>query len=92
MRWQEFIDGYDWKARLIPTAILLLPLFCTFYSFFPRLLGSSLQLAGSSLLAFALIYLASMFFRDRGVRYASNSGMNEAACHRLASGGCETHF
>ena len=70
MRWQEFIDGYDWKARLIPTAILLLPLFCTLYSFFPRLLGSSLQLAGSSLLAFALIYLASMFFRDRGVRYA----------------------
>ena len=70
MRWQEFIDGYDWKARLIPTAILLLPLFCTLYSFFPRVLGGSLQLAGSSLLAFALIYLASMFFRDRGVRYA----------------------
>jgi hypothetical protein len=70
MRWQQFIDGYDWKARLLPTAILLLPLFCTLYSFFPRWLGSPLQLAGSSLLAFALIYLASMFFRDRGVRYA----------------------
>lgn len=70
MQWQEFIDGYDWKARLIPTAILLLPLFCTLYSFFPRLLGSALPLAGSSVLAFALIYLASMVFRDRGVRYA----------------------
>jgi hypothetical protein len=29
-----------------------------------------LQLAGSSFLAFALIYLASMFFRDRGARFA----------------------
>jgi len=70
MRWQEFIDGYDWKARLIPTAILLLPLFCTVYYFFPRVLNNPLQLAGSSLLSFALVYLASMIFRDRGVRYA----------------------
>ena len=70
MRWQEFIDGYDWKARLIPTAILLLPLFCTAYYFFPVVLGTPLQLAGSSLVSFALVYLASMFFRDRGVRYA----------------------
>ncbi len=69
MRWQEFVDGYDWKARLIPTGILLLPLFCTVYYFFPELLANPLQLAGSSLVAFALIYLASMFFRDRGVRY-----------------------
>jgi hypothetical protein len=70
MRWQEFIDGYDWKARLIPTAILLFPLFCTIYYFFPGVLSSPLQLAGSSILAFAFLYLASMFFRDRGVRYA----------------------
>ena len=69
MRWQEFVDGYDWKARLIPTGILLLPLFCSVYYFFPGLLANPLQLAGSSLVAFALIYLASMFFRDRGVRY-----------------------
>lgn len=69
MRWQEFVDGYDWKARLIPTGILLLPLFCTVYYFFPGLLANPLQLAGSSLVSFALIYLASMFFRDRGVRY-----------------------
>ena len=69
MRWQEFVDGYDWKARLIPTGILLLPLFCTVYYFCPGLLGSPLQLAGSSLVSLALIYLASMFFRDRGVRY-----------------------
>ena len=27
MRWQEIIDLYDWKARLIPTEIILLPLF-----------------------------------------------------------------
>ena len=70
MRWQEFIDGYDWKARVIPTAIILLPLFWTFYYFYPGVLGSPLHLAGSSLLSFALIYLASMFFRDLGVRYA----------------------
>jgi hypothetical protein len=70
MRWQEFIDGYDWKARVIPTAIILLPLFCTVYYFFPGVLGNPVQLAGSSLLSFALVYLASMFFRDRGVRFA----------------------
>ena len=70
MRWQEFIDGYDWKARLIPTAIILLPLFWTFYYFYPGVLASPLHLASSSLLSFALIYLASMFFRDLGVRYA----------------------
>jgi len=70
MRWQEFIDGYDWKARVIPTAITLLPLFCTVYYFPPRVLGNPFQLAGSSMLSFALIYLASMVFRDRGVRYA----------------------
>jgi hypothetical protein len=70
MRWQQFIDGYDWKARLIPTAILLLPLFCTVSSFLPGFLGSPLQLAGTSILAFAFVYLASMFFRDRGVRFA----------------------
>jgi len=70
MRWQEFIDGYDCKARLIPTAILLLPVFSTFYFFFPGVLGSPLQLAGSSLLSFAVVYSTSMFFRDRGVRYA----------------------
>ena len=69
MRWQEFVDSYDWKARLIPTGILLLPLFSTVYYFFPGMLASPLQLAGSSLVSFALIYLASMFFRDRGVRY-----------------------
>jgi hypothetical protein len=55
MRWQEFIDGYDWKARLIPTAILLLPLFCTVCSFFPWSLSNPIQLAGSSLVSFALI-------------------------------------
>ena len=70
MRWQEFIDGYDWKARLIPTAILLLPLFCTSYYFLPGVLGNPLQFAASTVFAFALVYLASMFFRDRGVRYA----------------------
>jgi hypothetical protein len=36
MRWQEFIDGYDWKARRIRTVIALMPLFCTVYYFFPR--------------------------------------------------------
>ncbi len=70
MRWQEFVDGYDWKARLIPTAILLLPSFCALYCFFPGVLDHPLQLAGSSLLSFALIYLASMVFKDRGVRFA----------------------
>jgi hypothetical protein len=70
MRWQEFIDGYDWKARLIPTSILLFPMLCTIYYFFPGVLSNPLQLAGSSILAFAFVYLASMFFRDRGVRYA----------------------
>ena len=70
MRVQEFIDGYDCKARVIPTAITLLPTLCTAYSFYPAVLGNPVQLAGSSLLAFALVYLASMFFRDLGVRYA----------------------
>ena len=70
MRWQEFVDGYDWKARLIPTAIILSPLFCTLYYFFPALLGHPLQLAGSSLLCLAFVYLVSMVLRDRGVRYA----------------------
>jgi len=70
MRWNQFVDGYDWKARLIPTAILLAPVFCTAYYFFPGVLNNPLQLAGSSILAFAFVYLASMFFRDRGVRHA----------------------
>jgi hypothetical protein len=70
MRWQVLIDGYDWKARLIPTAIILLPSFSSICFFYPRLIGNPLQLAGSSLIAFALIYLASMYFRDLGVRYA----------------------
>lgn len=70
MRWHEFIDGYDWKARLLPTGIILLPLFWTFYYFYPGVLGSPLQMAGSSFLSFALVYMASMIFRDMGVRYA----------------------
>jgi hypothetical protein len=70
MRWQEFVDGYDFKARLVPTAIILLPSFCTAYYFSPTVLSSPIQLAGSSMFAFALIYLASMFIRDKGVRYA----------------------
>jgi hypothetical protein len=70
IRWNQFIDGYDWKARLIPTAILLFPVFCAAYYFFPGVFNNPLQLAGSSILAFAFLYLASMFFRDRGVRYA----------------------
>jgi hypothetical protein len=70
MRWHEFIDGYDWKARLIPTAILLVPSLSTIYYFFPGELSNPLQLAGSSVISLAVIYLASMFFRDRGVRYA----------------------
>jgi hypothetical protein len=70
MRWQEFIDGYDWKARLIPTAITFLPSFCTVYYFYPGALANPFHLAGSSLLAFALIYLASLYLKDRGVRYA----------------------
>jgi len=70
MRWQEFIDGYDWKARLTPTAIIFLPSFSTVYYFYPRVISNPLQLAGSGFLFFALIYLASMFFRDRGVRFA----------------------
>jgi hypothetical protein len=73
MRWQEFIDGYDWKARLIPTSILLFPMFGTIYYcfyFFPGVLSNPLPLAGGSILAFAFVYLASMLFRDRGVRYA----------------------
>ena len=70
MRRQEFIDGYDWKARYIPTVILLAPLLCTAYYFYPGVLANPLRLAGSSLLSFAVIYLASMFFRYRGVRYA----------------------
>ena len=70
MQWQTFIDSYDWKARLIPTAIILLPSFSTIYYFYPQVIGTPLQLAGSSFLAFAMIYLASMFFRDLGVRFA----------------------
>ena len=71
MQWQTLIDAYDWKARLIPTAIILLPSFSTIYYFYPQVIGNPLQLAGSSLLAFALIYLASMYFRDLGVRFAT---------------------
>jgi len=70
MRVQEFIDGYDWKARVIPTTITLLPTFCAAYSFHPGVLADPVQLAGSSLLGFALVYLASMLVRDLGVRYA----------------------
>jgi hypothetical protein len=47
MRWQEFLDGYDWKARLIPTSILLFPMFVTiyFFYFFPGVLSDPLPLA-----------------------------------------------
>jgi len=49
---------------------LLLPLFCTGYYFVPGVLSNPLQFAASTVFAFAVVYLASMFFRDLGVRYA----------------------
>jgi hypothetical protein len=38
MRRQEFIDGYDWKARYIPTVILLAPLCAPPITFIPEFL------------------------------------------------------
>jgi hypothetical protein len=67
---KEFLDGYDCKARLIPTAITLAPLFWTAYYFYPSVVSSPFSLAGSGVMCIALIYLASMYFRDLGVRYA----------------------
>jgi len=69
MQWKELIDGYDFKARLIPTAIALTPTFWTTYYFRPSLVSDPLSLAASGLTSIALVYLASMFFRDLGVRW-----------------------
>jgi len=71
MQLKELIDGYDLKARLIPTAIALMPSFWTAYYFRPSLLSDPFSLAGSGLASIALIYLASMFCRDLGVRWGA---------------------
>ena len=67
---KEFLDGYDCKARLIPTAITLAPAFWTLYYFYPSSVSSPLTLAASGLMCIALTYLASMYVRDLGVRFA----------------------
>src|SRR5690348_16679698 len=67
---KEFLDGYDCKARLIPTAITLAPAFWTLYYFYPSSVSSPLSLAASGLMCVALTYLASMYVRDLGVRFA----------------------
>ena len=68
MSWQDLIDAYEWKARWIPTAIVLLPLFVTAYFCFPDLAKNPILLAGSGLVSVALIYLAAMALRDLGLR------------------------
>jgi hypothetical protein len=71
MSWQEFVDGYDCKARLIPTVITLLPLFWSAYYLYPDIVRSPLLLAGSGAISVAAIYVGSMFVKDLGVRYAA---------------------
>jgi hypothetical protein len=68
MKLDQLLDGYDWKARLIPTIVVLLPAFVTAYYCFPELTRSPVLLAGSGVVSIALIYFSSMVIRDLGLR------------------------
>ena len=70
MSWHEFIDGYDLKARVLPAAIILLPLVWTAYYLLPGILENPFLWAGSGLTWVALTYLATMCFRTLGVFYS----------------------
>lgn len=69
MSWQDFVDAYDVKARLIPSVIILLPVLWTIYYLAPTLLSSPFLLAGSGIMLLSSGYLVSMCVRVLGVRF-----------------------
>jgi hypothetical protein len=62
------LDAYEWKARWIPTTIVLLPSFITIYYCFPDLHTNVVLTAGSGMVSVGLIYVAAMALRDLGLR------------------------
>src|SRR6266852_2070089 len=67
MSFDQLVDSYDWKARLVPTVIVLLPLLVTTYYCFPILFANRLLLMGSGIVSIALVYFASMLIRYLGL-------------------------
>jgi len=73
MGWQDLVDSYEWKARLIPTVIVLLPGFVTTYFLYPGIVTNPVLAAGSGLVSIAVIYLAAMLVRHLGSTYQESA-------------------
>ena len=71
MSLDDFLDPYEFKARMIPSVITLLPLLWTVYFFCPKVVTDPFLFAGSGLIALALVYLCGMILKDMGTRYAN---------------------
>jgi hypothetical protein len=73
MSFDDFLDGYEFKARIIPSVIVLLPVLWTVYFLYPKVVTDPFLFAGSGVIALALMYLCGMILKDMGTRYASRS-------------------
>lgn len=68
MKFSDFFDSYDLKARWCPAALVLLPAVITVYGEFPSITTSPVLAVGSGAVSFALLYLASMIVRELGLQ------------------------
>jgi len=68
MKLEDVIDGYDFKARVLPAVINLVPALITIYYCFPSLYETPVQVTGSGLVSIAVVYLSSMLMRYLGLR------------------------
>jgi hypothetical protein len=73
MSFDNFLDGYEFKARIIPSVIILLPVLWTVYFLYPRVVTDPFLFAGSGVIALAFMYLCGMILKDMGTHYASRS-------------------
>jgi hypothetical protein len=71
MSFDDFLDPYEFKARMIPSVITLLPLLWTVYFLCPKVVTDPFLFAGSGGIALALVYLCGMILKDMGARYAN---------------------
>jgi hypothetical protein len=71
MSFDDFLDPYEFKARIIPSVITLLPILWTVYFLYPKVVTDPFLLAGSGGIALALVYLCGMILKDMGTRYAN---------------------
>jgi hypothetical protein len=68
MSWQHLLDAYEWKARWIPTVLVLLPALTTLYYCFPQVFSNVIFVAGSGFVTVAIVYLIAMLLRDLGLQ------------------------